>query len=269
MVRKLFKHEFAALGRVLLPTCAVLPAIAACVRLLLFFETDTLLFNILFTSTVTALVVACVVVMVLTSAMVVVRFYRNLFTSEGYLSFTLPVTPTQHLWVKLLSALLFELIALVAVLLAAVIATEGELLVEIFRAAAYYVELILHGAIGAHFWGYLAEVLVLLPVLWTVQLLTLYACMTVGQLAKKNRILLAVGVYFAYTSIMQTLSSTVTFILPILGEEFWEPIASFIGAHPHASAHMALIGAIVFSAAFGVLLFFICRHILNRRLNLE
>ena len=31
------------------------------------------------------------------------RFYRNLFSKEGYLSWTLPVSAPQHLWSKIIS----------------------------------------------------------------------------------------------------------------------------------------------------------------------
>ena len=56
----------------------------------------------------------------------VIRFYRNLFTGEGYLSFTLPVTPANHLWVKVVTAVSFSLLSVLVAALSGVIITAGE-----------------------------------------------------------------------------------------------------------------------------------------------
>ena len=43
------------------------------------------------------------------TSVLIVRYYRNLYGDEGYLMNTLPVTPAQHVWAKLICAFLWEL----------------------------------------------------------------------------------------------------------------------------------------------------------------
>ena len=63
---------------------------------------------------VTAIVAALLIVglSVLSVVVVVVRFYQNLISDEGYLSFTLPVTAAQHIAAKLAAGILFAWAAL-------------------------------------------------------------------------------------------------------------------------------------------------------------
>ena len=39
-----------------------------------------------------------------------IRFYKNLFTDEGYLTWTLPATPAQQLWAKIISGTIWYVI---------------------------------------------------------------------------------------------------------------------------------------------------------------
>ena len=59
-----------------------------------------LLFFTLFTVFVSAL-------MFYTILQIAFRYYRNLFSREGYLSWTLPVSGIQHLWAKIISGCIF------------------------------------------------------------------------------------------------------------------------------------------------------------------
>lgn len=42
-----------------------------------------------------------------TNLLITFRFYRNLFSKEGYLSWTLPVSGVTHLWAKIISGYLY------------------------------------------------------------------------------------------------------------------------------------------------------------------
>lgn len=131
MLKKLFRYDFKALCRVLVPLhlaavgVGVLASLAgfagyslselshafgdAIDQLVTLLEGLAALFIglsmlLLFCATVTTFVV------------VIVRFYRNLFTDEGYLTLTLPVTAGQILTAKVLAGMLWMLIDAVVVL---------------------------------------------------------------------------------------------------------------------------------------------------------
>ena len=107
MVKKLLKYEILAYLRVWLPVELILLAVATFARLLQFLESDQVIYEIAI-SLITIMYIGCISAsIVFTYIFAFIRYYKNLFTSEGYLSFTLPVTPAQHIWVKLLTSVLF------------------------------------------------------------------------------------------------------------------------------------------------------------------
>ena len=269
MVKKLFKHEIRALGRVLFPTYGIMLAIGVFTRLLSAVEFDHTLYDIAFGSAQFFFFAAAAASILLTLGMVVVRFYRHLFTTEGYLSFTLPVTATQHLWVKLITGTLFQVISVLAVVLSGAVAIKLELLVEIVKVILYYVSEITQSPVGWHFWAWLAEGIITLPVALASSLLLYYTCMTVGQLAKKNRILLAVGVYMIFYTVTQVLMTILIGILSLTANMWSEPLVAFIEANPYTFVHICFAATFVLSLLWCAVLFLVCRFILNRRLNLE
>ncbi len=62
---------------------------------------------------------------VLTLVYIVVHFYRSMFSSQGYLTFTLPATATQIVSAKLLSAVIFQLINSICITVSICIAVWG------------------------------------------------------------------------------------------------------------------------------------------------
>ena len=130
MVKKLFKHEILSYMRLWVPTQIILLAVAFFMRILLFFESDQAIFNIVFGSSVFVYVVACLASMGITFVFGIIRFYKNLFTHEGYLTFTLPVSARAHIFVKLITATLFGVFTDLVIIFSGIIITSGRPLVE-------------------------------------------------------------------------------------------------------------------------------------------
>ena len=269
MVRKLFKHEAAAYLHTLLPMNLILIGIALLTRIVWIFESKTVAFNIIGTSSIVALVIAMLVCIVMSAAFAVIRFYKNLFTCEGYLTMTLPVTTGQHITVKLLSAVLFNLMTVVAVVLAACISMAGDMIVEVFKAGGYLLKRYFQefGAEGA---GYIAELVILILVVVATQFLLFYACISVGQLARKNRVLAALGVYFGYYLFCQIMGTVFMVIVMLCADtELFRMIGQFIDDNPRLTVHIALIASTVFSAALGAVYYAVTHTMIKKHLNLE
>ncbi len=269
MVKKLFKHEMFAWLRVWAPMQIILLAVAAFGRIWQFFENDSTAYSIIFGSAVGLYVVAIIASIGLVTVFDVVRFYKNLFSREGYLSFTLPITPAQHIWVKMLTAGLFSVLSLVVILLSGVIFTAGDLFTEIMKALAYIIKQI-PPTMGTHLFFYIIEVVLLMAVAVLGGSLLYYACIALGQTFKKNRVIGAVGVYFIYYVINQVISTIITVIVMLLAEtDFFLAIGRFMEAHPYATVHIVLCGGLVFSAALSAIYFVITHAIMRKKLNLE
>ena len=270
MVKKLFKHEFKAMFRSLLPIEGVILGIGILARFILFFEQDTTAFDIVYGSTIAALVIALIAGPVAAFVLGITRFHKNLFTGEGYLSFTLPVTPTQHLYVKVITAVVMEILAVLVAVLTFCIATSGDLLTEVIKAGTYLIKLAFTQLSAIDLSFYIVEIILFLIVSAFYGYLVIYACISLGQTAKKNRTLCAVGIYFGYYMISQTVGTVFVVAINALTQlDFFNKIISFLEEHPYETAHMAFCGVTVWYAILSVVFFFISRFVMRKKLNLE
>lgn len=272
MVKKLFKHEILAHLRLWLPTQAVLFAVAIFMRILLFFENDETIYSITFGSSIFLYVVAIIVCLVATIAFSVMRFYKNLFTHEGYLTFTLPISPFEHIFVKTSTAVLFVVMTFVSVNVSLMIVTSGELLIEIFKAFSYLINDLFRVINGFHLMLYTFELIILGFVSLIGMFLLYYTCIAIGQMAKKNRKAAAFGVFFGLYVVSQILSTVFIIFLstsPDFLQVLMHNIERFAEAHPYAFVHVLFITMIVISAAVAALYFFVTHLIIRKKLNLE
>lgn len=269
MVAKLYKHELAALARVLIPVQCILLGVSALARLLQLFESDHLVYEIVFGSSVFFLVVANLVNLVLPLVMGIVRFYRNLFTGEGYLTFTLPVTPAGHLFVKLAAAFTFAAVSLAVSLVSVGIATIGEVFGEILLAIRYLLDQ-LTALVGGHTTLFLLEFLVLLAAAFCCELLLFYTCICLGQLSRKNRVLAACGVYFIYYVIGQIIGTVFSVVFSLFYEQLpLDVVLAFAQKNPVLTVHLVL-GILIVGSLLGAGLWFLISHtIIRKKLNLE
>ena len=273
MVKKLLKHELGSYIRILLPVNAILLIVATVARIVQFFESDTVTYNIVFWSSMVAVFMGIMASIFMTVIVAVIRFYKNLFTAEGYLTFTLPVTPAQHITVKLLGAVIFELISVFTILLSLVIVSAGDVLVEVIKAAVYLISRFFNEAgaeIATHFVFYAIEALIMFAISSVFGILVYYTCISIGQMARKNRVFMAVLAYFGYYMIMQILSTVFMVVFTVLElAGALEPIFMFFENHAIASFHIIFCTAIAVYAGVSVLFFFINKKIITKKLNLE
>ena len=265
MVKKLFKHEIHAMWRSMAPIWVVLLGVSVLGRLIHLFETDNVIYNIVSSSAVLFYMVALVACIVCPFIFAVTRFYRNMFSGEGYLTFTLPVTTGQHLWVKLIVAVATQVVTLVAAALSVIVVTFGDMTVEIGKAIWYLFKMSVKEW-GAHFPLFAVEFVLLVLVMLTMEILLFYGCICIGQQISKHRVLGAVGAYFAIYAIDQAIGTVLVIIASFMD---WEPLVVAMVEHPFATIHIFLCAGIVWAVLRGALFFVISHWLMSRRLNLE
>ena len=269
MVKKLYKHEFLAWLRVVPIIFGITLLTATFHRVLQMFETNSIYYNIVNVSALVLFFVSIMATLAAPTIFGIVRFYKNLFTGEGYLSFTLPVKTTTHLNVKVITTVVFSIASLVVCVLAGLIITAGDVFAELWKAFLYLWNMI-QPEMTRHLIGYAAEFCVLLLVAMFTTVLLYNSCLCIGQLAKKNRILLAVGAYFIYYFITQIFGTIFVIIFTVLETtNALEPIYLWVADHARAAVHIGLCGGIVLYAILGFVFWLICRFILRKKLNLE
>ena len=271
MVKKLYKYEFSALLRPLLPLYVLLGVLGLICRGLQLFESEGTAYSILFWSSVVALIIAVIVCFVMTVVVGLVRFYRHLFSAEGYLTLSLPVTPAQHLQVKGTTALAFCLLSLLAAFLAGCIAAAGQPLAEAFRAGVWLLNrwqtmLGGHGQLFAL--GVELFVLSLLSVLCAFHVL--YACLCVGQLSRRHRLLSAFGVFLGLYFLAQLLLTLLLiFRRQLAALAIARYFSSLLDTAPFSALLVLLLIAILGLALLTVLFWLVSHWVLKKRLNLE
>lgn len=279
MLRKLIKYEFQATARYFLPMYLLLLVFAGLTHLLIsvsFSVNDTLrTFMVEIPSAVMsfAYVAGLVGVSVITVLLIVARFYKNLLGNEGYLSFTLPVTPMQHVWGKLIPALVWGIAGCTVMILSIVILAMDA------NTIPYFAQIF--GSLGEamvreapHSWILFLLLLPLLIVGFLHAYLEIYAAIVVGCQVKKLRILAGFGAYVGFSMVEQLLMSiglTALVMLPDFPANVYNLFRYMQTAED--AAYMVLevmVGClllmnIVFAAAYYIVVW----QLLRKRLNLE
>ena len=269
MVKKLFKHEIKYYIRSLTPVYIVLLGIAVMGRILECFEAQTTSYSILRGSSVFALVVGILATVGLTLAFAIIRYYKNMFSGEGYLTLTLPVTSGQHLFVKLGTALLAMLCSFVVSVLAVCVFTVGDWLRELVKAGVYIFRESFVPEFGVHLPFLIAEFIVAVICAVIAEILLYYMCISLGQLFRKNRVLAAVGVYFGLYMIFQVLATVVSIVMAIFLSDQIDAIERWIQMYTPIAAHIILGICLLGNIIASLIYLLISRYVLTKRLNLE
>ncbi len=282
MLKKLLKHEYKATSRFFLPTYGCFVLLLLVQRLSLLWASSMsknqsfagdlarIVMNLFSTASVLALIALLICPMVYG----IVRFYKNLLTDEGYLSFTLPVTAGQHLVSKLLVLLTWQVLTFLVAAGSGVLyflSIHAPGVREMFSDIGFVLRTILE----VKGWGLLAVVLLVLEVFsqLTENIMRLYNAMSIGQCSSGHKLLGSVAVYIAQNMLLGLLLQVpVTVYLLSAGSD---PFASLVlndpASLPVKSCQVMclfLAGAMAVNLVLSTVYFFISRHFLTKKLNL-
>lgn len=279
MLGKMIKHELAATGRILLPLQGILLIISVIGWLLLNLKVfdehveigiTMFMFYILF---IFAIAVA-------TQIYLAVRFYKNLFTDEGYLSFTLPVKPYMHLVSKGISMAIWQMINVtMTVISVAILMLYQNILGELISACSEID------------WGYLGEVGLTVPGLigfgvafYVISLFfsitTVFVSVCIGQLANTYKAAASIVAYVVIQVCYQIITSIITSIT-MVGDMFGittdvmyeemaagyseiELVRSVIDMYKHT-----FLSVMIISGVLSVIFYIVSHIIVSKRVNLQ
>ncbi|MEA4870440.1 MAG: hypothetical protein VB062_07360 [Christensenella sp.] len=290
MLKKLFKHDFRALSRTLFPlqigilggglVATLLSALS--IRLAgsswAGANGSSLLRGLIMAITVTSAVLIGVAIMaslMVTLIFICYHFYRSFLSDEGYLTFTLPVKTRDLLWSKLLSGMLWMLIngvvVMVALLIYSVFGTTTNTLIntEVLNAfRTFFTDLLPQAAQYISIPLMIVECVVVGILALAAQLLQVYFAIIIGgQVAKKHRILAAIGMYLLINMGVGIISS-VFMSLVTFGEGAMR--IALNSAQEVGTFMTTIFGWYgVLFAGLSVLFFLVSKSILKKNLNLQ
>ena len=257
MLGKLLKYEIPAMGRKLLPLYAAWAATA----LLLGLTTQSADSKNEFMVVISALLYTAIAttILVMTIILIVQRFSNSLLGDEAYFNHVLPVSVAEHIGNKAISATLWIFVTILVAMLTGILIGIGALIVsgefislrELIR-GFYEIEL------PKHLGLYVIEVL-LLGITGIVRtIMQIYAAITIGHQVPNRTTLASIG---AYILIMIFESSVGRIMLPLF-------INLEYSADGFVNFNRVFIPGFIMAVIFSVIYFFICKYLMEKRLNL-
>lgn len=258
MLGKLLKYEIPAMGRKLVPLYAAWAATA----LFLGLTTQSAESKSEFMVVISALLYTAVAtaIFVMTIVMIVQRYNNSLLGDEAYFNHVLPVSVSAHIGNKAISATLWILITILVAIFTGILIGIGALIVsgEVLSLRELFRDLF---AIDFpdHFGLYAIEVLIMMITGTVKTIMQIYAAITIGHQAQNRTTLASIGAYI----LILVFESTV-------GRMFIPLFANFATLkNGFRDFTIIFIIGVIAAAAFSAIYFFVCKYLMENRLDLN
>lgn len=268
MLKKLLKYEFKATSTYLLPIYAIVVSISIFARILSFipvFQESLILFTQLFNVGHILSLIACGA---LTMIFLVLRFYNNLITDEGYLMHTLPVNTDQLIISKLLTSFVWIISTLMVILgsIAIAYATPERMKYifdELYEGILYMFE---YSPASSVLFFIITFLIVIFGAAQTI--LMVYLSISCGQLFGNHRVIGSFASYAAINTVTSIISTVVMALVSSL--QSFDNIDQFLNQMSLESVVWAyLIISLIFVLFWGSVFYLGTRYLLKNKLNLE
>lgn len=289
MLKKLMKHDFRALSRTLFPLQigilggGLVATLLTALTIRLGQNTantggSALLRELIMGVSATASILIGIAIMAsafVTLLLICYHFYRSFLADEGYLTFTLPVSTGDLIWSKLFTGMFWTLInavvILVTLLIFSVFGTTSNSIanMEVLQAfRMFFTDILPQASQYVNVPVVAVEVVVIAILGLAAQLLQIYFAIVVGgQVAKKHKILAAIGMYLLINMGVGIISTTFMSIVT-LGEGI-----STLALNTTQEISRFMTSAFgwygVLFAGLAVMFFFLIRSIFRKNLNLQ
>ena len=260
MLGKLLKYEIPAMGRKMLP----LYAAWAVTALVLGLSAQTADSKSEFMVVISALLYTAIAtaIFVMTVIMIIQRYSSSLLGDEAYFNHVLPVTAAEHIGNKLISATLWVFVTILVAVLTALLIALGAII------AGAADGLTLRGLIQAlfevdfdlpnHFGLAMIETLILFVGSVVKTVMQIYAAVTVGHQVQNHTTLASIG---AYILVLIFESSVGRLMMPLfMNVQYY--VDGFI------NFNRIFVPVLLAEIAFSAVYFFICKYLMEKRLNL-
>lgn len=206
-----------------------------------------------------------------------VRYYRNMYTDEGYLMHTLPVTPRQLLGSKIITMSSWNLIGVIAEIVSFIVfgsvafttlaAREGRFAADVLEGIAELRD-IWSTPFFEGFGAFCVAIVCMLLTSAVSGTMMVIGAITLGQMVRGHRVLGAIGAYFAINAVFSVINMVVMlpFMVQVVAND---KFLSNFEQSPFAFYTVTYASMAVVSVLVSVGLYFLCEYLLRRQLELE
>lgn len=222
MLGNLFKYEFKACSRILLPVygSSIIMSLFASLVMLLLPENMSQISNAV---VIIVGILATVVMMMFAVAMYasilvsiiysVIRFKKSLLGSEGYVMNTLPVSAFSNVMAKMLCTFVYMLLSSVTVIICILLFAfipSGVALPDLISGFGEFVKEFAQLGISA--WSYVVFIVAMIVVSTFKSIAMMYAAMAVGHSFNKSKVLISFGIYIL-AGFVESIVSTILLVV--------------------------------------------------------
>ena len=281
MLKKLLKHEFRATARIFAPVFGAALILSGATWIVVRFGGILILpggtgvgspiFGLFSGILMLLTILALFALMVAAVLVTVQRFYKNLLGDEGYLMFSLPVTPGQHIAAKLITGTVWSaaaLLLMVGILTVLILSVPG--------AASYgltFANLLAacRRTLGVPLGAFFAVSFCTFLVGMTNSYLLAYLSMAIGSRRQESRLFASIAAYVVLNAALMVLylvvmavSGAVTASLGVL-----QTAQAYVNSLPPFTVACIFMGISSCVLLIGdVIYFFVTRTLLTKQLNL-
>lgn len=283
MFKKIIKHDFLPIFKIWwIIAASVLGASFVGAFALRVFAENVTKENFHFISVICMLVGTFSVIGVISSISVTsllahYRFYKNFYTDEGYLTFTLPVSRKSLLFSKTLNTFIWETAHIILLIICALIyfiivppTTETAIINPVVFKGIGTILSGIWSSVGAWLILYIFEFILVFICMSLLSIVLIELCITIGAvIAKKNKLLAAIGIYYLVTGAISFISQIImtfgtSFAAPGLVYIFEEMSSTAI----HAALAVLLLAVTAIISSIALILYFVMLDKIERKLNL-
>ena len=284
MLKKLLKYDMKSMVHLLVPlSIAVVGTTIAGTAALRIMQTIdntknaswilTSALALIFVSTILALLAFSV----FSEILIMYRYYTHLFTDEGYLTFTLPVKTSSILNSKLINALIWSVYTVLVVFFCIFLyvifgtAEEGLINSKIFTEIKNAPELLTQTYSAWVILKYIVEIVVIFIISLLYGVLSIYLALTIGSIiAKKHKILAAIGIYYGLNTVMSIFVMIVNFIFTFtVANSYQDSYSSNYEIAIDRVFDISFFNNAASFLVFSIVAYFVTRHLLKNKLNLS
>lgn len=206
-----------------------------------------------------------------------VRFYKTMYTDEGYLTHTLPVSKHQILISKILNSGLWYVLVELGVVLSVFVLVfsmigavlpEGYSWADVWReleSQRYFINEMFREIFGMTINGYFGMLLVVSVISPFCTMIILFGAISLGQLFTKHRVLMAIVSYVGIMIVANIITSIVQSAFSVNFMMNYSSENALAGSYMNVSIWTSTI----LSVLEAVGLYFVSYYVTSRRLNME
>jgi len=276
MLGKLIKHETRATSRIFLPLYGALLILTIFTKLALAlgapdFFSDNVATNpvieVVLGISFTLYFIAVVALSVMTLVMIIQRFYKNLFTDEGYLMFSLPVKTWELVLSKLLVGLIWSAVCTLMIVISFFILSLGSFTMMDLTQGISMAYTEFYSTFGTSLNVLIFEIMMLIVVSTISSILMIYVSIAIGQLFNQHRIVASFGAYIVITIALQIIGSILMAIFALGNLD--AVISQGQDGEAMQMIHLLINGSTLCNVILCVGFYFATQYIMKNRLNLE